>query len=220
MSSFSTCHSVSGHVDHNSSLTFSIYIYISFCTKSVFFKLEKEKRPRVFEEKRGGLLTSPKLAVCLRVQQRKKKSVWCLSSQSVCIVRVHIFVPRCPAHSWFHSKVACAASIQPSIQICFHKSFRGRWSGEEQQWPGEWREKEDESSAVFTVWSLGGILLPWPAPTLPPLTSGLSGIRSEGKQIRRVWGGVCVVAEEEVDSAGLLCSAVRVKAPPPSLPPL
>lgn len=139
-------------------------------------------------------------------EYNEKKSVWCLSSQSLCIVLVHIFVPRCPTRSRFCSKLVSAASRSVSMSL-----FRGRWRGEEQRWRGEWREKEVESSAVFTVWSLGGILLPRPAPALPPLTSG-RWLQSEGKQIRRV--GICVVAEEKVGSAGgLLCSAVRVKAP-------
>lgn len=127
-------------------------------------------------------MTSPKLAVCLRVQQ---KSVWCLSSQSVCIVLVHIFVPLCPTRSRFHSKLVSTASRSVSI------SLFGEWRrGEEQQWRGLWRGVwgEKESSAVFTVWSLRGILLPRPAPALPPLTSGqCSGVRES----RSGGGGLC-----------------------------
>lgn len=75
-------------------------------------KLEKRKRPRVFEE--WVLLTSPKssVVVCLRAQQQQQrkekktkktnKSVWCLSSQSVFIVLVLIFVPLCSNRSRVH----------------------------------------------------------------------------------------------------------------------
>lgn len=49
------------------------------------------------------------------------------------------------------------------IQIGFHKSSGKRWQG-------EWREKESSPSAVFTVWSLGGILSSWRVPAFPPLT--------------------------------------------------
>lgn len=126
-----------------------------------FLKLEKEKRPKVFEE--WGLLTSPKVAVCLRVQQ-KKCLVFCL--KSVCIHCPYIcsIVPH-PLSVSFNTGLRC-------IQIYFYQSFPERWRGEEQQWRGEWGVKEEESSAVFTVWYLGGILLPRPAPASPPLTSG------------------------------------------------
>lgn len=119
-------------------------------------KLEKRKRPRVFEE--WVLLTSPKssVVVCLRAQQqqqrkenkKKKKSVWCLSSQSVFIVLVLIFVPLCSNRSRVHPHL---------ISVSLFKKKK-----EKKKKGGEGREKEEESSAVFTVWYVGGIRLPQP----------------------------------------------------------
>lgn len=148
-------------------------------------KLEKRKRPRVFEE--WVLLTSPKssVVVCLRAQQQQQqqqrkekkkkqtnKSVWCLSSQSVFIVLILIFVPLCSNRSRVHPHL---------ISVSLFKKKK-----EKKKKGGEGREKEEESSAVFTVWYVGGILLPRPAPASSPLMSGWKS-RERGKRIRR-WG--------------------------------
>lgn len=68
--------SCSGHVDRNRSLIFLyIFIYLFFLYEICYFfmKLEKRKRPRVFEE--WVLLTSPKssVVVCLRAQQQQQR---------------------------------------------------------------------------------------------------------------------------------------------------
>lgn len=171
-------------------------------------KLEKRKRPRVFEE--WVLLTSPKssVVVCLRAQQqqqrkenkKKKKSVWCLSSQSVFIVLVLIFVPLCSNRSRVHPHL---------ISVSLFKKKK-----EKKKKGGEGREKEEESSAVFTVWYVGGIWLP--RPVQPHLPSCWIEIQREGKADQEI--GIFAVGEEVVGSAGLLCSAVRGQEDPPPSP--
>lgn len=143
-------------------------------------KLEKEKRPRVFEE--GG--SSDKSQACSLPQSTTRK-VSGVCQVSLCIVLVHIFVPRCSTHSHLQSKLVSAADLHLHLfpSVFWRKVERG----------GEWRGKEEESSAVLTVWSLRGILLPRRAPALPPLTSGRCSrareSRSRGGDLCRSRGG-------------------------------
>lgn len=125
-------------------------------------------------------MTCPKLAVCLRVQQKK------------CLVFVKSVCMHCPC-SYIcltvpHPLSVPFKTVSAASRFVFRKSFGERWRRKEQQRSREWREKEDESSAVFTVWSLGGILLPFPASALPPLTSGRCSQVREG---RSGGGGLC-----------------------------
>lgn len=148
-------------------------------------KLEKRKRPRVFEE--WVLLTSPKssVVVCLRAQQqqqrkekktkKKNKSVWCLSSQSVFIVLVLIFVPLCSNRSRVHPHL---------ISVSLFKKKK-----EKKKKGGEGREKEEESSAVFTVWYVGGIRLP--RPVQPHLPSCLDRNPERGESGSGNWDFCC-----------------------------
>lgn len=64
--------------------------------------------------------------------------------------------------------------------------------------------EQDESSAVFTMRSLGGVLPPLPASS--PLRCVRTVLHSEGTQVRRR------ASAEEAGLAGLLRSAVRAPA--------
>lgn len=135
--------------------------------KSVFLKLEKEKkkrRPKVFEEDWRVFRQVPSLQSASRVQQKKVSGVCQISLYALFLSYIYPMMLH-PVSVPFKTGLHC-------IQVCFHQSFGERWRGEEQQWRGEWREEEGESSAVFTVWSLRGVLLPRPAPDSPPLESG------------------------------------------------
>lgn len=145
-------------------------------------------------------MTNPKVAVCLRVQQ---KSVWCLSSQSVFIVLVHNFVPLCPTHAQFHSKLASAAFRSAPISL-FEKGGEVRSSSAEES--GRRRRESHQQClrcGISEASCYPGLLRPRPP-------SRLDGIPAREEADEEM--GICVEGEEEVGSASLLCSAVRVKA--------
>lgn len=173
-------------------------------------KLEKRKRPRVFEE--WVLLTSPKssVVVCLRAQQqqqqrkekknKKNKSVWCLSSQSVFIVLVFIFVPLCSNRSRVHPHLISVSLFKKK------KENKKRW------------RREGEGGRVIS--SIYGVVC-WRLPVIPACSSLISPyvwieIQREGKADQEM--GIFVVGEEVVGSAGLLCSAVKGQEDPPPSP--
>lgn len=160
-------------------------------------KLEKEKRPRVFEE--GG--SFDKSQACSLPQEYNKKV------SGVCQVN------HCPC------SYICPTVLQPllvsfetgrhCIQICFHQSY---WREVDRGGAAVERRVEGEGGVISSVYGVVSRRHPvapaWPGLTSPHIRTVL---QSEGKQTRR-WG--CVVGEEEVGSAILPCSAVRVKAPP------
>lgn len=160
---------------HNSSLTFSIYIYISF-VRNLLLDVGKEKRPKVLEEEGGGWGSFDMSQACSPLKSTTKKK---------CLVFVKSVCMHCPC-SYIcltvpHPLSVPFKTVSAASTFVFRKSFGERWRRKEQQRRAEWREKEDESSAVFTVWSLGGILLPFPASALPPLTSGRCSRVREGR---------------------------------------
>lgn len=150
-------------------------------------------------------MTSPKLAVCLGVQRKKKVSGVC--QVSLYALSLFIYLSHgCPTRSRFRSKLVSTASRAVSMSL-LEEGGEGRSSGGEES-GGRRRLSHQQClrCSLSEASCCPGLLRPY-----PPFTSG-RWLQSEGKQIRRV--GVCVVAEEKVGSAGgLLCSAVRVKAP-------
>lgn len=200
MSSVQPCHSVPRHVNHNSSLTFSIYIYISFCTKSCFF--EVGKRPRVFEE--GGSLDKSQACSLPRSTTKKKCPVFFVKSVFMSLI---IYLSRGALHTL--GSIQSWSPLHPDLfPLVFWRSYG---EGEEQQWWGRIGGDVIISSVYGVVSQRHPV-----APACPGLTPPHIRIvlQSEGKADQEV--GICVLGEEEVGPAGLLCSAVRVKAPPPS----
>lgn len=141
MSSFQPCHSFPGHVDHNSSLTFFyIYLYIFLYEICFFSKLEK-KDPESL--RRGGLLTSPKLAVCLGVQQKKVSGVFFVKSVFMSLI-IYLSRGAPPTLGSIRSR-SPAASRFVSISL-FGERWRGRGSSS-----GGGRVEGDVISSVYGV---------------------------------------------------------------------
>lgn len=148
-------------------------------------KLEKRKRPRVFEE--WVLLTSPKssVVVCLRAQQqqqrkenktKKKPKVSGVCQVSLCSLFSSLYL--------FHCAPTALGFIHTSSPLVFSKRKKKR-----KKKGGEGREKEEESSAVFTVWYVGGIRLP--RPVQPHLPSCLDRNPERGESGSGNWDFCC-----------------------------
>lgn len=166
----------SGHVNHNSSLIF-LYIFIYLLYEICFLKLEKEKRPKVFEE--WGLLTSPKVAVCLRVQQKKVSGV--LSQVSLYSLFIYLLHCAPPTLSFIQNWSPLHPDLFWSV---FPREVERGGAAVERRVGGEGGRV---ISSVYGVVS-------WRHP-VTPACSGLTSphvwtvLQTEGKQIRR-WGFV------------------------------
>lgn len=90
----STCHSAPGQVNHNSSLTFSIYIYISFVRNLFVLKLEKEEKTQSLWG--GGVFRRVPSLQSASTRKKKKVSGVCLVTH---YVRVHTSTQRCSSCS-------------------------------------------------------------------------------------------------------------------------
>lgn len=163
----------------------------------------------------GGLLTCPKLCSLPQSKTTTKKCL--VFVKSVCIHRpcpyIYPKVPRSLPQS--HSKpVAVLHSCESPSSL-----FVAKWSSSEEEQSGG--QKEEESSAVFAVWSLGGVLSARHWPPVPPLPWTV--FQSEEKQIRRwswswwrwrwrwwVTGGVG--AERGRGGGGRLCQSPVISA--------
>lgn len=173
-------------------------------------KLEKRKRPRVFEE--WVLLTSPKssVVVCLRAQQqqqrkekktKKKPKVSGVCQVSLCSLFSSLYL--------FHCAPTALGFIHTSSPLVFSKRKKKRKKKVEK---GGRRRKSHQQYLRCGMLEASGY---------PGLSSLISPhvwieIQREGKADQEI--GIFAVGEEVVGSAGLLCSAVRGQEDPPPSP--
>lgn len=150
--------------------------------------------------RRGGLLTSPKLAVCLRVQQ--KKSVWCLSSLYALSLFIYL------SHGAPPTLVLISTASRFVSMSLLEKGGEGRSSGGEESGG---RRRMSHQQCLRCGLSEASCC-PRPTPALPPLTSGRC---SRVRESRSGGGDLC-----HSRGGGWLCRSPAFSSqgqgPPPS----